>query len=205
MAITHKVLFLLIAIISCSQVSAQTTNDTIKVRAIIIGSDTIPYACFRPVMITDKRLFKNISDAQRYEKLVRDVTKVWPYARIAGDKYTALQKQLMTTTNKREQKKMISQTEDEIKASFEKDLKNLTISQGTILIKLLDRETGETGYVLVQDLKSSFSAFLWQGLARLFGHNLKSEYNPLEEREIEGIVQQLEAQDKAHTPIQHKN
>lgn len=194
----HKTFFLILGLLlSTSSFAQRTANDTLRVRAVVLNGDTIPYACFRPISIYEKRLFKNVADLIRYEKLLRDVTKVWPYARLAGDKYAALQKELINVSNKRARKDLIKRTENEIKESFEKDLKNLTIGQGTILIKLLDRQTGETGYVLVQDLKSSFSAFLWQGLARLFGHNLKSEYNPLEEKEIEAIVQRLEAQDRA--------
>lgn len=201
----RKTLFLILGLLlSTSSFAQRTANDTLRVRAVVFNGDTIPYACFRPISIYEKRLFKNVADLIRYEKLVRDVTKVWPYARLAGEKYTALQRELLNVSNKRTRKELIKRTENEIKESFEKDLKNLTISQGTILIKLLDRQTGETGYVLVQDLKSSFSAFLWQGLARLFGHNLKSEYNALEENEIEAIVQRLEAQDRANAYNQRK-
>lgn len=194
----HKYLFLpLFFFLSFSAIAQSvTTNDTIRVRGIVLGGDTIPFVFMKPVQVNDLRLFKNASDAARYQKLVRDVTKVWPYARLAGIRYNQLQKDLAGTTDKRKRKELIKATEEDIKKNFEKDLKDLTITQGSILIRLLDRQTGETGYVLLQDLKSNFSAFVWQGLARIFGHNLKNQYDPLEEKDIEAIVQGLEAKDR---------
>jgi hypothetical protein len=68
------------------------------------------------------------------------------------------------------------------------------MNQGRILIKLIDRETGNTSYDLVKQLRGSFSAFMWQSLARLFGSNLKSEYDPTgEDRLIEVAIKQIEA------------
>jgi hypothetical protein len=69
----------------------------------------------------------------------------------------------------------------------------LTVTQGRILIKLIDRETGNTSYSLVKELRGSLQAFFWQGLARLFGSNLKSEYDANgQDVQIEAIVQQIE-------------
>ena len=72
----------------------------------------------------------------------------------------------------------MKQVEDELLRDYKDDLKKLTITQGRILIKLVYRETGDTSYELVEELRGKFSAFFWQALARLFGSNLKSEYDP---------------------------
>lgn len=83
----------------------------------------------------------------------------------------------------------MKQVEQELLVEFEDDLKQLTITQGRILIKLVDRETGSTSYELVKELRGTFSAFFWQTLARLFGSNLKSVYDPYgEDRLIEEII-----------------
>ena len=80
-----------------------------------------------------------------------------------------------------------------LQSEFEGELKKLTIKQGIILVKLIDRETGNTSYELVKQLRGSFSAFLWQSLARLFGSNLKLEYDPYgEDKLIEEIVVMIE-------------
>ena len=80
--------------------------------------------------------------------------------------------------------------EAELRAEFEAEVRELTISRGKVLIKLIDRETGQTSYDLVKQLRGGFQAFIWQGVARLFGNDLKDDYDPdVEDRTIEVIVQ----------------
>ena len=87
----------------------------------------------------------------------------------------------------------MKQAEDELKEEYGEDLKKLTFSQGKILIKLVSRETGNSSYELVQDFRGRFVAFWWQAFAKIFGHNLKMDYDPEgEDREIELIVLMIE-------------
>jgi hypothetical protein len=96
-------------------------------------------------------------------------------------------------TNERQKKRFIKETERELKDQFEQELKKLTMTQGRILIKLIDRETGSSSYSLVKELRGSLQAFFWQGLARLFGSNLKTEYDAEgQDQMIEQIVRQIE-------------
>jgi hypothetical protein len=192
-----KLLVLLLTIISASCVNlfAQDTKDTIMVKAIISGTDTIPFAYLPSVNVYSNRIFKNKRQQVKYTKLRRDVLKVWPYAKIAGEKFNQLEKELSMTNDQRVQKALVSKTEKEIKEKFEDELKNLTITQGKILIKLIDRQTGNTSYAVLQDLKGNLSAFFWQQLARLFGSNLKAHYDPInneEDIEIEKIIKSIE-------------
>jgi len=95
----------------------------------------------------------------------------------------------VTLTTDKERKKYVKQVEKEMRAEFEKDLRSLTISQGRLLIKLVYRETGATSYALVKELKGSLSAIFWQAIARIFGSNLKSEYDAEgEDRLIEQLI-----------------
>lgn len=168
-------------------------NDTIILRAIIVDGDTIPYIYLPTVNIYTTRIYKSKRDQIRYTKLRRDVLKVWPYAKLAGVKFNQLEKELKMTNDKRVQQALVDKTEKDIKDNFESELKQLTITQGRILIKLIDRQTGNTSYAVVQDLKGRFSAFFWQSLARLFGSNLKSHYDPYgEDAEIEKIIKSIE-------------
>ncbi len=168
-------------------------NDTIILPAIIVDGDTIPYMWLPTVNIYSTRIFKSKRQQIQYTKLRRDVTKVWPYAKLAGQMFEKLDRELKMTNDKRVQQALIDKTEKEIMDKFEADLKKLTVTQGRILIKLIDRQTGNTSYKVVQDLKGKFSAFFWQSLARLFGSNLKSHYDPYgEDAEIEKIVISLE-------------
>jgi len=168
-------------------------NDTIILPAVIVDGDTIPYIYLPTINIYAARMFKSKRDQIKYTKLRRDVTKVWPYAKLAGEMFNKLDRELKMTTDKRVQKALVDKTEKDIKDRFEQELKNLTITQGRILIKLIDRQTGNTSYEVVQDLKGRFSAFFWQSLARLFGSNLKAQYDPYgEDAEIEKIVKSIE-------------
>ncbi len=168
-------------------------NDTIMLPAIIVDGDTIPYIWLPTINIYTTRIFKSKREQIKYTKLRRDVTKVWPYAKLAGVMFNQLEKELKMTNDKRVQQALINKTEKEIMEKFEAELKKLTVTQGRILIKLIDRQTGNTSFKVVQDLKGKFSAFVWQSLARLFGSNLKSHYDPLgEDAEIEKIVLSLE-------------
>ncbi|MGN6640993.1 MAG: DUF4294 domain-containing protein, partial [Mucilaginibacter sp.] len=116
--------------------------------------------------------------------------KVMPYAKFAAERYQKLQRDLATTADKKKQKLMVDTCETQIKDLFKKEVENLTISQGEILIKLIDRQTGSTSYQMVKDLKGGLKAFMFQSLARLFGHDLKETYDPNEERDMEAILQQ---------------
>ena len=73
---------------------------------------------------------------------------------------------------------------------FHREIKNLTINQGGILIKLIDRETGYSSFEILKEMKGGLTAFLYQSVARVFGNNLKNRYDLQEDRDIESIIQQ---------------
>ena len=191
-----KSLFILLTIcaaLSSAEALAQGKNDTLLVQGIVIDQDTVPFAYLPVVNVYASRVFKSKREQVKYTKLRRDVLKVWPYAKIAGEKFKELEKELSMTDDKRVQKALVNKTEKEIKERFENELKNLTMTQGRILIKLIDRQTGNTSYEVLQDLKGNITAFFWQSLARLFGSNLKSHYDPEgEDQEIEKIIRSIE-------------
>lgn len=166
-----------------------------KVPAKVEKGDTIILAYLNPVYITENwSPAKKKRFTKKYLKLIRDVKKAYPYARLAGDKLKFYDVQLKAIKSPRERKKFLDKVEVELRNEYEGDLKNLTITQGIYLIKLVDRETGDTSYELVKQFRGSFSAFFWQQLARLFGHNLKLKYDPNgEDYLIEEVVQLIEA------------
>jgi hypothetical protein len=142
------------------------------------NGDTLLMTDIKEVIIFPKHKFSSRRDIRRYERLIRNVKKVYPFAKMAGEKYDIVSDHLLTLKTDKEKKAYIKQVETEIKDDYEEDLKNLTITQGRILLKLIDREIGETSYDILKDFKGTFSAFFWQTLARIFGHNLKSEFDP---------------------------
>jgi hypothetical protein len=122
------------------------------------------------------------------------VIKVFPYAELAGVMLNDFDDTLKKMDNEHVRKKYLKQVEKELKVEFEGELKGLTIKQGILLVKLIDRQTGNSSFELIKTLRGSFSAFIWQSLARLFGSNLKLKYDPLgEDLQVEEIVLQMES------------
>lgn len=161
--------------------------------ARIVGNDTIITANLPEHVVNSKLPRKLRVIARKQSKLVYNVKKVYPYAKLAGIKLNEWEKELKGAKNDRERKEIMKVAEQQLKDQFGDDIRKLTFTQGIILIKLVDRETGNSSYVLIQELRGKFIAFFWQTFARLFGYNLKQEYDPEgEDREIEKIVVMIE-------------
>lgn len=176
------------------ELEAQKLDTTPSVlESVVIDGDTIPLYRFDPVYIFSTPTFQNKREERRYGKLRRYVVKVYPYAEIAGEMLNEFDDTLRMIKSEYKRKKYIKEVEGRLMKEFEGELKKLTIKQGIILVKLIDRETGNTSYELVKELRGSFSAFIWQSLARLFGSNLKLQYDPNgEDSDIEDIVLRIE-------------
>lgn len=165
-------------------------NDTIRCYLTNVDGTLMPMVIGPEVKIQDVRIFKTQADRDAYRRLRYNIYKVMPYAKYAAERYQQLQRSLATTTDKKTQKRMVDTCETQIKDLFKKEVENLTISQGEILIKLIDRQTGNTSYEMVKELKGGLKAFMFQSLARVFGHNLKENYDPNEEHDMEAILQE---------------
>jgi hypothetical protein len=166
----------------------------------ITPTDTLVQSTFAPIEVSS--VCTNRANKRSYDRLMQRIIKVYPYAKVAGDVMNQYAEICKTTTDPKVQEQLLEQAEDALKAQFEKDLRNMTISEGIVLIKLIDRETGKTSYKLVQELKGKFSAFMWQSVARVFGHDLKDDYDPAgEDVWIENIVRLIE---DGSIPVEHR-
>lgn len=180
----------------------QLPDGRIQLIGKVENGDTIPLVNLAPVMVYSSLSPDAGANLKAYMKLKRDVLRAYPYARLAASQLKFINDSISKIPSERAQKKFLKFHEKQLKEQFEKDLKKLTVTQGRILIKLIDRETGSTSYSLVKELRGSLQAFFWQGLARLFGSNLKSEYDAAgDDRLIESIVQQIERGDLTYRPI----
>ncbi len=169
-------------------------ENSVVARAVIEGSDTIPIFVLPEVRVYEKKDFEYLYLKRRYRRMIHNIKKAYPYAQVAGIKLKELDDHLAAMNSEKEQKAYIDQAEQAIMAEFEKEVKKLTVTQGIILVKLIDRETGRTSYQVIKELKGGITAFFWQGIARIFGNNLKTEYDPLEQDKImEDIVLGIEA------------
>ncbi len=178
-----------------SSVSLFSQNkEPLVLGARVLNGDTLPYINLKEVRIYSLKVPKTRRGRKRLTKLIRNVKKVYPYAKLAGIKLRQYDKLLQEAKNDRERKKLMKQVEKEINEEYGPELRKLTFSQGKVLIKLIDRETGETSYNLVQELRGNFTAFFYQAFARLWGYNLKARYDPEgEDRQIEVIVRMIES------------
>ncbi len=173
--------------------TANSQADTLNwYKGSIIGSDTMAVVNLGQAVVSNNQSYANRYQ-KRYFRLEKKVLKVYPYAQAAGDLMHQYELHLSELKTERERKRYLKKAEDELKSEFEGEIKDMTISEGLILIKLIDRQTGDTSYELIKELRGSFSAFLWQSVARLFGSNLKEDYSPEEEDiVIENIVRRIE-------------
>ncbi len=164
-------------------------NEGLRVPAVISNGDTMAMQMLKTVYVFEERKFKSAAEQRRYNKLVRDVKIAYPYARMAGEKLRQYESILADVKTEAERHKIMKKVETELKDQYGDELKDLTITQGRILLKLIDRETGDTSYELVEELRGSFSAFFWQSLAKLFGSDLKAQYEKDgADRQIEDII-----------------
>ena len=151
--------------------------------------DSVPLVHILPVYV-----FSRPVDLRRYRKLVDAVKKVYPIARIAKGKMAAMEEELCRLPTKKAQKAYIRQVYNQIKEEYTPVLKHMTRTQGKVLLKLIDRETEYTAYEVLKEFRGGFVAGFWQGVSRIFGQNLKSEYDKQnEDRMIEQIVIYYEA------------
>lgn len=178
---------------SYAQDSVRTSTDIYVAKGIIVDGDTLWVADLDEVYIFPKKVFSNMRQERRYTRLILNVKKAYPWAKLAGETMEEVNNHLITLTDEKEQDEYLKEVEKELLDNYTEDLKKLTVTQGKILIKLVYRETGETSYKIVEFYRGKFSAFFWQALARFFGSNLKLGYDPYgEDKLIEEIVLQIE-------------
>lgn len=164
-----------------------------RVNAEIYNGDTIPSIRFQDVYVYAEYVYKNKKQYEVWTRTKYNVKKVYPYAILAAAKLKEYNT-IMEKMDEKTRKAYLKVVEKQLKAEFEEPLKNLSMTQGKILLKLIDRETGNTSYTLVKDLRGDFQAFMWQSIARLFGSNMKDEYDPTgEDIMIERAIKLIEA------------
>lgn len=162
--------------------------------AVIENGDTIGLVSMKMITIYPIRnLDMRKSFDRKYLRLMRKVQRVYPYARLAATILQDIYDTLPKVSTDRERRIFLRAFDKALRERYMDELKNLTVTEGRILLKLIDRETQYTSFYLVEELRGRLSALFWQSLARIFGENLKTEYDPLgEDRIIEEIVVKIE-------------
>ena len=165
------------------------------VRMTIYEGDTIPFVTLPTIYCYGNRVFKNPRQKAAWDRLKYNVKIVYPYAILAAAKLKEYDR-ILSQMPEEQRSKYTKSAEKQLKDQFGKELENLTVNQGRLLIKLIDRETGKTTYSVVKEMRGSFSAFMWQSVAVMFGSNLKDEYDGQgSDKNIEAAIKLIEAGD----------
>ncbi len=161
--------------------------------ATVINGDTVSICDLNTVNVVRDRVFANTDEAFKYYLLRRDVKVAYPYAVMAEITFKQCEQTMATMSSESEKKKYLKEMQTKMMAQYKEELKSLTVNQGKILIKLINRQTGTTSYEMVKELRGTLTAFMWQTVAGLFGNNMKATYDAdNEDKEIENIVQLIE-------------
>lgn len=189
----HRITSLTVALILLvsSGIDAQTTEGKL-LPTITINNIEYPVASLPNVTIISKREFTDQVAQYRFNQLKRNLLVVYPYAVKAAAIYNELNEALSEKNKRKDQRKYIKQKQEELEKEFTEPLKNLTTTQGELLVKLISRYTGKSVYDLIADYKNPMSAFLWNGAGKMWGYRLKEVYNPDENKDIEIIMRSIE-------------
>lgn len=163
-------------------------------RAVVENGDTVPHIKLPTHYVFPPIRFKNKKMEKFYWRTVRDVKKTLPYAKVIAKTLSQTNDTLMKIPSEKARKKYLKQLEKDIFKRYEGDMHNMTLSQGKLLIKLIDRECDQTSFALIKSYRGGFVAGFWQGFAKLFGASLKEEYGASEkDKIIERVILLVEA------------
>ena len=190
----RRVFFILILSIFFIELKAQERDTSEYFMGIIEGNDTIIHKNIKEVRVFPERKFKNKRQRRRYSRYIQKVKKVYPLAIKARVLLAKYEPEYYALEKQSDRRKLMKKLEKELLAEHKEDLKKWSISDGRILLKLINRETQRTPYNLLKDFRGDVSAVFWQGIARIFSNNLKDGYDAEEEdRILEEIVSLIEA------------
>jgi hypothetical protein len=195
---------ILVFFIYVSDATAQTDtlkerNDTLQGRSFLLqkvnrNGVTLPEVEIKEVTVYAHPRFPRKSDFRKYERLIYNLKKVYPYALIVRSRLARVDADMRNINNEIDRKEYLKKVEKDVFAEYESAIRDMTITQGRLLIKLIDRETLNTSYTLIKDYRGKIAAAFWQGIARIFGTNLKEEYDPYgEDALIESIILEIDA------------
>jgi len=170
------------------------SNDTIRVEAFITPEgDTIPQSWLPTVEVTAIQSARWKNYWRNWTRLRNAVYVTYPYAKTAGKLITDVNNQLSGVRDETARKRIIKSREKEMKRDFGDKVTSLSVYQGKVLMKLINRETGNNCYEIIKEYKGGFNAGFWQTVAYVFGSSLKQKYEPQgEDKDIEKIVLELQ-------------
>ena len=178
------ILLLLVAFVVPSALAQRRSRGFWHQEWTVDKGDTIPLIHILPI-----RKYSRRPDMRRYQRLIRQVKKCYPLAKQARIEMEKMERQLLAVKDKKEQEKLAKQLQKQLIKQYTPVILKMTISEGKVLLKLIDRETEYTAFQIIKDFRGGFVAGFWQMFAKMFGNNLKLEYEPeTKDRVLEQIV-----------------
>lgn len=168
-------------------------SDTSGVGFITSDGDSLIHYELEEVTITAPFIIKTKRQKRKYGRLAEDIKKTYPLAKIVKKELDIVRDTIQFYENKTQQRKFMRKYESYVYETYIDSLKQLNMRQGKLFMKLISRQTGESGYELIKEYRGNFPAAFWQTMARLFGANLKTNYDPEEQAMIEDIIQRIDA------------
>lgn len=160
----------------------------------IVNGDTIVSKRLKDIYVFPGGRARSRHLEAKFWRYVYKVKKVYPYAQRANELLKQYEPEYLKLKTQRERRQLVKKVEEQLMGQYKEEFKRMTISEGRIMIKLIDRETGRTSYSLIKDFRGSFSAFFWQTIAKLFSNDLKSQYDPQgDDKLLEEIVNMINA------------
>jgi hypothetical protein len=160
-----------------------TTYKGEKGKGSVIEGDTIPWVFLDEILVVDKPTFTDVEARKRYLLLRRRVLKVYPYAKVAGERLDSLNMRLAREKSARKRARYTKQYQDFLEQRFEAELRKLTRSEGQILCKLVYRETDQTVFQLIREYRNWFTAVGWSVTGSWYDINIRKEYDPKHNQE----------------------
>lgn len=192
--IIYFVVIMLSMLISTNAHAQHSELDTIKVYAFVTpAGDTIPMSYLPDVQVNTKLTKAQKKYWAEWTRLRNAVYVTYPYAITASRVINDINKKLVGVINKQERKKIIKSKEKELKRDFADKITQLSVYQGRVLMKLINRQTGNNCYEIIDEYKGAFTAGFYQTIALIFGGNLKLIYEPLgKDIDMEKIVMDVQ-------------
>lgn len=181
---SRLILLLLLLCLALPLTARRRGRGVVYQEWVVERGDSVPLIHLAPI-----RKYARKPDMRRYARMVRAVKKVYPIAQEAKLLMADMETELLAMPSKREQKLYIKGIQKRLIREYTPVLKKMTIYEGTILLKLIDRETQSTAFEIVKEFRGGFEAGFWQLFAKMFGNNLKTDYDPKgDDRMLEQIV-----------------
>lgn len=186
---------LVILLLLAAAATAMDAQTTRKVKGTpmyyeVIAGDTVFFDSIDPIWVFPRGRGFRKGDWRKEYKLVYNFNKVYPYALVGRKMMAQVDSTIAADVTKRSQRNQyVNSVEKELLRMFEKDIRHMTITQGMVLMRLVDRECGMSAFEIVKTYENGLAANFWQLVARLFSQDLKTRYDPKgKDSKIEELV-----------------